>query len=155
MRPGHWLRKNARTIIPQRHICVATSVVDHPTLPDIQELEQAAICVGLFRKGEWRTESPIISYECGKAWDWISTCLPAKPVTWIWFLNPDQDIQALQFTREVESGLFVRKYWCFACPPFIASGRYRGASVKLLGVSNWLDRTDSELFQLFGGTVDS
>src|SRR5271156_440462 len=131
MRPGHWLRQNARTVIPQRHVCVATSVVDHPTLPDVQELEQAAVCVGLFRKGEWQTERLATFSSAGPTWDWISTCLPARPATCIWFLNPDQDIQALQFTRQVEIGSFVRKYWCFACPPFIASGKFRGAGVKL------------------------
>jgi DNA polymerase type B, organellar and viral len=38
----------------------------------------------------------------------------------------------------VQTGVFVRRYWCFADPPVIIDGVLRGKSVRMVGIENWL-----------------
>lgn len=143
-RHARWLRPNRETRIPPVHLCLATVCVPRPGCPGELELDQAGLVAckwagGAFRKGP--TEYAL-SARC--LWTMVDAHTRKRGVTWIWCLNPAQDLPALQFTELVKGKHFERSWWVWSDPPIIITGKLFGRRVKIVGVGNWLDSVQAD-----------
>lgn len=139
MRRGHWLKPNAKTVIPHFHLCVATSIAPIAGEPDNHALVEVRWSQLLWDKGKLEVAMSGQGNHPDHFWDWCDEELTATPTTWIWFNKPEQDLPALLFTDLVHAGDFVRQYWVWGNPPVIVVGKLFGKSVKIVSPTNFLE----------------
>lgn len=142
MRHGHWLPGNERTRIPRWHLCVSVDCEREDAAGDVLTLE--AWHARVYDAQLHRPNDECLTGRCSNSfWGTVQAVAhQARSTLWVWFGRAAVALPALEFTRQVELGRFVRRFWVWGDPPTVVRGKLGGQRVNLLCASNWMDLSD-------------